>query len=66
MYKIFNTLNGIQCVERSSDNAFTQFDPANVDYQQFKKDVLEGAGLQDADGVAMSAADAEAFIKELP
>jgi hypothetical protein len=34
--------------------------------QQFKKDVLAGAELQDADGVAMSQADAEAFIATLP
>jgi hypothetical protein len=42
------------------------FDPANTDYQQFKKDVLAGAELQDADGNVMTQEQADDFIKELP
>ena len=53
-------------VIRLSDNAFIPFAPANTDYQQFKKDVLEGAELQDADGVAMSHEEATNFINSLP
>ncbi len=53
-------------VERLSDNAFIPFDPANTDYQQFKKDVLEGAELQDADGNVMTQEAATAFIATLP
>ena len=30
------------------------FDPANTDYQTFKKEVLAGAELQDADGNVMT------------
>jgi len=41
-------------------------DPANTDYANFKKEVLEGAELQDADGVVMSADAAKAFIATLP
>ena len=51
-------------VIRLSDATFIPFDPANTDYQTFKKEVLAGAELQDADGNVMTQADA--FIKELP
>jgi hypothetical protein len=53
-----------KAVERLSDNACIPFDPANTDYQAFKKDVLAGAELQDADGNVMT--DASAFIASLP
>jgi len=42
------------------------FDPANVDFQNFKKEVLAGAELQDADGNVMTQAEADAFIATLP
>ena len=42
------------------------FDPANTDYQNFKKEVLAGAELQDADGNVMTQEQADDFIKELP
>jgi len=51
-------------IMRVSDNAFIPFDPANTDYQTFKKEVLAGAELQDADGNVMT--DASAFIASLP
>ena len=54
------------CSVTKLPNVSIPFDPANTDYQNFKKEVLAGAELQDADGVAMSQKDAEAFIKELP
>ena len=40
------------------------FDPANTDYQTFKKEVLAGAELQDADGNVMT--QANEFIATLP
>jgi hypothetical protein len=49
---------------RVTDSAYIPFDPANTDYQTFKKEVLAGAELQDADGNVMT--DASAFIQELP
>jgi len=49
-----------------SRNLCIPFDPANTDYQQFKKDVLEGAELQDADGNVMTPQDATSFINTLP
>jgi len=42
------------------------FDPANTDYANFKKEVLAGAELQDAEGNAMTAQEAKDYIKELP
>jgi hypothetical protein len=51
-------------VLRLLDGSCIPFDPANTDYQTFKKEVLAGAELQDADGNLMTQADA--FIKELP
>jgi hypothetical protein len=61
MYKL--TTDG-HMIQRLSDNAFIPFDQANTDYQTFKKEVLAGAELQDADGNVMTQADA--FIATLP
>ena len=38
----------------------------NTDYQTFKKEVLAGAELQDADENVMTQEQADDFIKELP
>jgi hypothetical protein len=67
MYKLskLNQFTGQQdSVIRLSDGAIIPFDPANTDYQTFKKEVLAGAELQDADGNVMTQADA--FIATLP
>ena len=69
MYKLVkSTLPNISAntVERLSDNAFIPFDPANNDYQQFKKDIMAGGELQDADGVVMTPEAAQEFVKGLP
>ena len=54
-----------QSVIRTTDGACIPFDPANTDYANFKKEVLEGAELQDADGVVMSADAAKEFVNSL-
>ena len=66
MYKLqIDTLNNqVSSVQRFVDNASIPFDPDNTDYQNFKKEVLAGAELQDADGNVMT--DASAFIATLP
>jgi hypothetical protein len=66
MYKQYiNKLSNEVCgIIRLSDNACIPFDPANTDYAQFKKDILDGAELLDADGQVMQ--DAIQFVKELP
>jgi hypothetical protein len=68
MYKLqIDTLNNRVCsVQRFEDNASIPCDPANTDYQNFKKEVLAGAELQDADGNVMTQEQADDFIKELP
>jgi len=38
------------------------FDPANTDYQAFRKEVLAGAELQDADGNVMTQEQANQFV----
>ena len=53
-------------IQRIADGAFIPFDPANTDYANFKKEVLAGAELQDAEGVVMTQEQADDFIKELP
>jgi len=61
--------NKVYGVLRSNDNGTMTsfvFDPANTDYQTFKKEVLAGAELQDADGNVMTQAEADAFIATLP
>jgi hypothetical protein len=64
-YKLIKpSFGSVNIVERLSDNAFIPFDPQNVDFQNFKKEVLAGAELQDADGNVMT--DASAYIGTLP
>jgi len=66
MYKVSidSRDNKVHGISRLDDNAWIPLDPANTDYQTFKKEVLDGAELQDADGNVMTQADA--FIATLP
>jgi hypothetical protein len=66
MYKLIkDTMSGtVTTVQRLSDTAFIPFDPDNTDYQTFRKEVLAGAELLDADGNVMT--DASAYIATLP
>jgi hypothetical protein len=69
MYKRFGIPYGLNeevCVTRLSDNASIPFGPANTDYQTFKKEVLAGAELQDANGNVMTQEQASAYIATLP
>ena len=59
-------MGNAQSVRRLSDGASIPFDPANTDYQQFKKNILVSAELQDADGNVMTQEQADAFIATLP
>jgi len=51
---------------RVTDNAYIPFDPANTDYANFKKEVLAGAELQDADGNVMTQEQAKTYVATLP
>ena len=66
MYKQLKDMFGnvANRVLRLQDNSTIPFDPANTDYANFKKEVLAGAELQDADGNVMTQADE--FIATLP
>lgn len=64
--QIKNCFGQINCVLRLADASFIPFDPENSDYNKFKKDVIEGAELQNADGVPMTPDEAMAFISNLP
>jgi hypothetical protein len=69
MYKLLSmdgNIFGAYKDENGMRISFTFSDPANTDYQTFKKEVLAGAELQDADGNVMTQAEADAFIATLP
>lgn len=69
MYKLFNLPNGspANAVINLSNNASIPFDPANTDYQNFKKQInADEAQLEDADGNLMTAEQAKAFVATLP
>lgn len=60
-YKLFNS--GFQeFVINVESNAYIPFDPANTDFTQFKKDLADGAELQDAEGNVI---DGIAYLEEL-
>jgi hypothetical protein len=65
MYKLTNpippsTVSNV--VIRTSDNACIPFAPDNSDFVQFKKDLANGAELQDAEGNVI---DGIAYLEEL-
>jgi hypothetical protein len=66
MYKQYiNEMTGLpaeKAIIRASDNACIPFDPANTDYAKFKKDLANGAELQDAEGNVI---DGIAYLEEL-
>jgi len=49
-------------IRRLSDGANIPFDPDNTDYANFKKDLANGAELQDAEGNVI---DGIAYLEEL-
>ena len=68
-YKIIIGFRGdTNIVKINDDESSVAFKPFadNTDYQTFKKEVLAGAELQDADGNVMTQEQADDFIKELP
>jgi hypothetical protein len=64
MYKLFNDIitGNPSSVIRTTDNACIPLDPANSDYANFKKDLADGAELQDAEGNVI---DGIAYLEEL-
>jgi hypothetical protein len=68
IYALYKTKLSEGAYVTLDDGSFVsfQFDPANTDYANFKKEVLAGAELQDADGNVMTQEQANAFIGTLP
>ena len=70
MYKIYKdpTLNTICAVNKTTDNGMMSIPICadNTDYQTFKKEVLDGAELQDSESQVMSQEEANQFIASLP
>jgi hypothetical protein len=67
MYQLAKNLMGeVNSVIRLSDNAVIPFAPENTDYQQFKKDLIDGTSLKDADGNEMNAEQIASFLGTLP
>jgi len=61
---IKNPDNGKDCGVLRNGADSIPFAPDNTDYQAFKKEVLAGAELQDADGNVMT--DAAEYVRTLP
>ena len=67
MYQLPKILESwtVNSIIRLSNNSAIPFDPANTDYQTFKKDLAEGASLKDAEGNDMTAEQITALLGEL-
>ena len=69
MYKLLKDVTTQQLSNSvlRSDGACIPFDPANTDYQNFKKQInADEAQLEDADGNLMTAEQAKAYVATLP
>ena len=66
MYKLLKSENKVCAILRLLDNASIPICADNTDYQAFKKEVLAGAELQDADGNTMTAEEAKTYVRGLP
>jgi len=70
MYKLVKNpkTETVNVVNKQNGNILLSvpFDSTNTDYQNFKKEVLAGAELQDADGNVMTQEQISKFIENLP
>ena len=68
MYKVSKTTKPFgEIISIQIENSCIPCDPANTDYQNFKKQInADEAQLEDADGNLMTAAEAKAYIATLP
>jgi hypothetical protein len=69
MYKLIKNIfnNEITVVQKQEGNVLYSipFNPDNTDYQTFKKELVEGASLKDAEGNDMTAEQITAFLATL-
>jgi hypothetical protein len=69
MYKLGTLIVGQtepSSVIRTEDGACIPFDPANTDYANFKKDLANGAELQDAEGNVFTLEKVKEYLGTLP
>jgi len=66
MYELIKKYNNTEYIKRQSDGASISIESTNPDYANFKKEVLAGAELKDADGNTMTTEEATEFIATLP
>jgi hypothetical protein len=66
MYQLIKKYDNTEYIKRLSDGASISIEPTNPDYANFKKEVLAGAELQDADGNLMTPEQAKAYVATLP
>lgn len=66
MYKQTDPCCGSGYIKRLTDNAHIPFDPANTDYQTFKREIAAGTPLEDPDGNIMSQEQVNAFLATIP
>jgi hypothetical protein len=64
-YKLYKSLDGEICNVLRDGKDSIPFDPDNTDYQQFKKDLADGASLKDAEGNDMTAEQIITFLGTL-
>ena len=64
MYKLIksNFTGNVDSVLNLENHLNIPFNPDNTDYANFKKEVLAGAELQDADGNVMTQEQANQFV----
>jgi N-acetylglucosamine-6-phosphate deacetylase len=69
MYKLIKNIfnNEIKVVQKQEGDVLYSipFAPDNTDYQQFKKDLAEGASLKDVEGTDMTAEQITTFLETL-
>jgi hypothetical protein len=69
MYKLSKAHDQSTCIRKYCGEGvilIIPFAPDNTDYAQFKKDILDGAELQNTEGDTMTVAEAKAYIATLP
>ena len=67
IYKLFNDfVSNKPCSVNKNASVSIPFSPDNADYIQFKKDLQDGADLQNVDGEVMTKADITEFMRSLP
>ena len=68
MHKLVNdpVTKEVRVVLRTQDSTWIPFDPDNIDYPQFKKNIASGVQLTDANNNVMTSEQANTFLATIP